>query len=715
VSELNRVSFAIVIALSILFSGIAMHGDAFAETTAKSTNFEKTTIIEIVNNGNTAVKTVKMWLGQDGGTFKSFKTEKSWIGTKSQQGLLVFSTDSPVGQGESVKFGIMTEIANPGINWKTVDENGNDISLGKVTATTGTQPQESTPPATAPPATAQSKVLNFDSATFRIIPEKPKNGDNIRIVGDGFPKNQAIDFYIDNERIDDFMSDNSGHVIGKAKIPVSKEADRIEFALADSEGHKKTISIRIEHTEAQVVNPKEKHITVNEFPEIVQPGQTVHASGTGKPGSTLTITAKDPTGAKIYEVAVPVDVQGNWSHETVIPPDAGIGSRQVDISDGTETITKTISVTILSTVRVTPSLTQYSPGDTMAFNGTAAGGKPLEIVIKDPIGKEVFSDVMPVDDSGLISFKFATDAISAKGTYVVLVSQGSDTSIVRVGLGEPPQNSIVAKFDKLNYDTSSKATMTISGPASVNVSILILDPSDKPKGPSDYVKLGLDGKKDYEIDLSGYKSGVYSAVLKYQKFQINEVFTVGLQSGAAGEIKMQATKQAYKQGSGILVLGSAKPNSLLSLKFTDPSGATIRHKEIFTDKNGKFTDSTFRVPADGINGVWTVRAESGANYADVPINVVSTAEKAFTVVTDKAAYQPKDIIKMSGSGGGKSQAVLVTISDSSGKQVVELNTDTTSEGVFRVDWITPSDIPAGEYKVSVKTGSNTQEITFTIK
>ncbi|HSA98219.1 MAG TPA: biofilm-associated protein, partial [Candidatus Nitrosotenuis sp.] len=351
----------------------------------------------------------------------------------------------------------------------------------------------------------------------------------------------------------------------------------------------------------------------------------------------------------------------------------------------------------------------------MSFNGTAAGGKPIEVVIKDPIGKEVFSDAIPVDDSGLISFKFATDATSAKGTYVVLVSQGSDTAIVRVGLGEPPQLSIVVKFDKLNYNTSDKAKMTISGPANVNVSILILDPSDKPKGPSDYVKLGQDGKRDYEIDLSDYKSGVYSAVLKYQKFQIDEVFTVGLQSGAAGEIKMQATKQAYKPGNAILVLGSAKPNSLLTLKFSDPSGATVRHKDVFTDKNGKFTDSTFRVPADGINGIWTVRAESGANYVDVPINVVSTADKAFTVITDKTTYVAKDIIKISGSGGGKSQAVEVTISDSGGKTVVVLNTDTTSGGDFRVDWITPSDIAAGQYKASVKTGSSTEELTFTIK
>ncbi|HEY8109440.1 MAG TPA: biofilm-associated protein [Candidatus Nitrosotenuis sp.] len=706
----NRVNFVIFsIVASILFSGIIL-SNSFADTPAKSTNFEKTTIIEFENNGDTQIKTVKMWLGQDSGAFKSFKTESGWTGAKTPQGMLVFSTEKPVSRGESVKFGIKTEVASPGINWKTVDANGNDIAIGKAAANTEQPTEVITPPKTETPKPTSG---NFDSATFRIIPEKPKNGDNIRVVGDGFPPNKQINFYIDNEIIDDFMTDDLGHLLGKAKIPINK-LDRVEFSLADSDGNKKTISIRIDYEENQVVSPKEKHITVNEFPEIVQPGQTVHASGTGKPGSTLTITAKDPTGNKFYEVAIPVDTQGNWSYDTVIPPNAGIGSRIVEISDGTEVITKTISVTNLSAVDITSSATQYNPGDKMTFNATATAGKPLEIVIKDPIGKEIFFDIIPVDDSGFVEFEFATDATSTKGTYVVLATQGQDTDVTRIGLGEPPGESIVGKFDKLNYSTSDKAKMTIQGPAGANVSILILDPSDKVK-VTDTATLGLDGRKDYEIDLAAYKSGVYSVVLKYQKSQDVAVFTIGLILGAAGEIEMQATKQEYKQGDGILVLGSAKPNSLLNLKFSDPSGAAVRQKDIFTDKNGKFADSSFRIPGDGIQGTWTVRAESGANYKDVPIRVASATSGEFTISTDKTAYKPKDMIKISGVGGGKSQSVVVTVYDSSNKKILDLNTFTTSDGIFKLDWIIPIDTPLGDYKLSAKTGSKVSEATVSIQ
>ena len=44
------------------------------------------------------------------------------------------------------------------------------------------------------------------------------------------------------------------------------------------------------------------------------------------------------------------------------------------------------------------------------------------------------------------------------------------------------------------------------------LSMIIVDPSDKTKF-SDTITLGPDGKKSYELDLSGYASGVYTVVV----------------------------------------------------------------------------------------------------------------------------------------------------------------------------------------------------------
>lgn len=207
---------------------------ASAETGAKSTAFEKTTLLEFTNNDSSPVHTIKLWLGKDVGTFKSFKAEKGWTGVKNSQGVLVFTSTEPLGSGESVKFGIKTEIESPGVNWKTSDSAGNELSVGKVT------PQH------------RGKIGLPDylkSATFKIIPESPKTGDSIRIVGEGFPKNSVLNLMINNEKLEDIRTDESGRVIGTAKIPITIQSDRIDLSLEDSQGSKKTISIRVKTME----------------------------------------------------------------------------------------------------------------------------------------------------------------------------------------------------------------------------------------------------------------------------------------------------------------------------------------------------------------------------------------------------------------------------------------------------------------------------------
>ncbi|WP_268541306.1 biofilm-associated protein [Candidatus Nitrosotenuis cloacae] len=682
--------------------------DALAQTGAKSTGFEKTTLIEFTNNDTVEINTVRMWLGKDAGDFKSFKTEKGWTGTKTAQGLLVFTTSQPLGPGESVKFGIKTEVASPGINWRTMDTSGNEITTGK-TAINQEAPPEQVP--TPPPE--QPKTANFENAKFRIIPESPKNGDEIRIIGEGFPPNITLDFFIDNEKLEDFQSDNSGGVLGKTKIPVTKESDRVDLSLADAQGNKKTISIRIQHAES-VIAEKVVHLTVTQATEIVGPGDTARVSGTAKPGSTVAITARDTSGTKIYEVAVPVDSQGNWSHETVIPPDAPLGSRMVEFSNGQDVITKTLSISITKSIRLTPSAIKYNPGETILVNGTAAAGKPVEVIIKDPIGKEIFSDILQIDESGTVTFDYPTQQSSTKGTYVIIATQEQETEILRIGLGVAPIEQIVAKFDKLNYATSDEARLTIQGPAKSTILLSIIDPSDKEKF-TDSITMGLDGRKDYYISLKDYKSGVYSAVLQYLGTETNVVFAVGLQRGS-GEIAMQATKQTYLLGEGILVLGSSKPNVLLTLEMSDPAGKIIKHKDVFTDKEGKFKDETFRVPADAEQGIWIIRASSGPNYAEAKIVVAGTIDQSFVIKVDKSTpYSAGDYMKITGTGGGKTQTASATIMDPKDAKVTDLSTFSTNVGSFQITWIVPTGLESGTYKIKATIGNEVAEATFTIQ
>ncbi len=682
----------------------------FAETTAKSINFEKTTLVEFTNNDSDDVKTVRIWLGADAGSFKSFKTEKGWTGLKTPQGVLVFTSEDPLVQGESVKFGIKTEVANPGVNWKSLDINGNELTIGKVVA--GQVPATQVPPTSLPDNGKSAD--NFENAVFRIIPDKPKNGDSVRIVGEGFPSNVNLDFLIDNEKLEDFQTDASGHLIGRAKVPINKAADRVEFSLVDDKGNKKTVSIRIEYKDSQMVSPKAKSLTVDEFVGVLEPGQTARASGTGQPGSAVTITAQDSSGSKIYEAVATVDSQGHWSHETVIPPDAKIGTRKVTFSDGIDTIEKTLSVSISKTIFVKSSMTKYNPGEKMSFNGTGTANQPLEIIINDPIGKEIFFDVIELGESGDINFEYQTQATATKGTYVVLFTQGEETEVLRIGVGELPSEQIVAKFDKLNYATSEKARLSLQGPANAKLALSIIDPADKEK-LKETITLGLDGKKEYEISLTDYKIGVYSVVMQYLKYEIDTVFSVGLQFGS-GEIKVQTTKQTYLHGESVVVLGSTSPNILLKMEMIDPDGKVFRDKDLFTDKVGTFFDGTFRIPSSGKQGVWIIKASSGPNYAEAKLTVSGTADESFSIKTDKTtAYHGGQTMTISGSGGGRTQTTIISIQDPSGGEIQELTMSSTDQGSFQTIWPVPQGLESGTYKIKATLGAETAEVTFLLE
>ena len=117
--------------------------------------------------------------------FKSFKTEQGWTGEKNSQGVIIFTSSEGIKPGESVKFGVKTDKAKPGINWKALDRKDNQIDIGKVLS--GDLPkviQNTIPKQDEKPTVTGSGITG--ESVFRIIPESPNIGSTIRVVGEKF-------------------------------------------------------------------------------------------------------------------------------------------------------------------------------------------------------------------------------------------------------------------------------------------------------------------------------------------------------------------------------------------------------------------------------------------------------------------------------------------------------------------------------------------------
>ena len=244
--------------------------------------------------------------------------------------------------------------------------------------------------------------------------------------------------------------------------------------------------------------------------------------------------------------------------------------------------------------------------------------------------------------------------------------------------------------------------------------MLIIDPSDKPKGEAVSITLQPDGRGTHSIELDGYASGVYTAVISKGSAQSTEVFTVGLQTGS-GEIDINTTKLDYHPGDSVLILGETGPNVLLTITLINPEEEKIKVKETFSDKNGKISEGSFRIPTDGITGKWVINAKSGSNFDNEEINVLSTVQEGMKVQIGEGQEIPGYGKTVNIHVFGAKQTVEIEIIAEDGEIIQELSFPASGDGEINQPWVVPKDTEPGTYTIKVSDATNSAETTFEIQ
>jgi hypothetical protein len=366
-------------------------------------------------------------------------------------------------------------------------------------------------------------------------------------------------------------------------------------------------------------------------------------------------------------------------------------------------------------ITITPLKLKFAPGETLKFNGTALPNVSMDLSLEDPLGVEKLSKIITVGDSGVVEFEYPTTAnVDKEGTWKLVAIQGDNKELVYAGLGELPSIPIDIEFDKITYKTTDTAVISLTGIPGDTISMLIIDPADKPKGDSVQIKIEDDGKTTYSLPLKGYSSGIYTAVINKGNAKSTQIFAVGLQTGS-GEITISTTKLEYAPNDPILILGNANKNVIITFSLFDPEGKKIKEIESFTDKEGKISEGGFRVPADGEPGIWKINAKSGSNFKTIEITVNAAKEEGMVVSIGEG-------IKNSVSLGryidikviNAAQTVEIQILGPNKEIVAELSFPASGSGVVKLPWSIPPDLIPGNYTVTAKDGRNHAETSFIV-
>ena len=703
-------SYPIVLFSLLLISSIvaiSSFESSFAdEIVGTSTGFENSTILELKNiRGNTVnIDTVRIWLSEEN-EFKSFKTEQGWIGKNTPQGVIVFTSQKEVNPGEGVKFGIKTEQENPIINWKALDSKGEIISSASTTITKFETPQNK-------PELNQPQIITIkDESNFRFIPEKPTSNSDFRVIGENFVPNQSLDFYIENKLEKSIKVDSDGKILFTAKVPVTKNDERTEFILRDSGGNEKTLSIRIPLLENREI-PDIIKLSLGNTPQQVKRGDTITLTGMATPNTTLTITSKHTNGNILAISTIEVGFNGKWNYDNLFSPDLELGQISIEVDDGKSTALRNIEVISAKLINISSIETMYEPGEKVTIDGTAIPNEEMSVIVEDSIGAEIFSRTVSVSDSGNVNFDVDIPRGAVEGTYVLLAFQGNEEGITIFGIGQEPEPILILRTSSLNFPSNENARVTIQGQPNAQVSIILIDSADREKF-SDSINLGPSGRVTYEVETVGLPAGAYTLNAKRGESSGSVVFTTGLKTGS-GAISVQTTRDDYKLGEHVLILGNTGSiNVLLDIIISNPDGTVIKKVETFSDRFGLFKIDNFRIPLDGEIGKWTVNAKSGGNFKETEFRV-SGESTTLSILTDKNEYEPNELVNLSGTGARSSATITMKIFDAEGEKITELNINAKNNGDYITIWQIPADLEPGEYEITADDGASNTSTKFII-
>jgi len=684
--------------LSILFAIIFSNGfdldNVFAanvQVSSKSFSFENTTIIQFTNEGTEKLKSFRIWLTDI--SFKSFKSENGWTAQKLPQ-IIIFTAVEPIKPGEIVKFGIKTDKPKPDINWKAIDIEGNQIDTGKTLADTAQSLSVDKE------ETIEQMPGILSESTFRIIPENPKVGSTIRVTGDDFAQKTTLELYLFDDRLKSFETDEDGHFMLTMKIPQKQKAERVNFIIKDNLGNDKIINVQIDEKKEKITLSTKISLTVSEIPDQFNADETFMISGETHPDRIIIAKIKNSQGKLLSSETEHVDSEGQWSFSYHILPDATLSDYSLEITDGKDTIIKSWSVVLAKDIQISPTKLKFKVGEPLKFNGTANPDETIDIILEDPKQNIVLVQSIIVKRSGIVEIEYPTQPSSLEGTYVLFVFQDKQLEIAIAGLGEFPRNKLAAKMDKLNYNIGDVATIGITGQSSENLELLIIDQSEK-NWFSETLHLGIDGKINYELNMTEFPPGIYTTVISLASYQTTEPFTVGLPTGTI-QIDLEFAKKVYSPGQSILVIGKSAPNIIINLFLIDPDGILVQKKESFTNQRGEILMKDLNIPHDATFGKWIIRAESGSQFANIEFPVDPSEEIELWVrATEIFSTTIGKYVTLEGFGLDE-QIIKITIIDPEGNNISETQVRSTKDGQFSLFWTVPEDAVSGTYTVVVE-------------
>ena len=673
-------------------------------------SYQNTIIIEFKNDGTSKIKTVKIWLGGDA-TFKSFKTEPGWGGGEYSDGkMLIFTATNTLNLGESVKFGFTTSEKIDGLNWKTLDQNEQQIDTRKtpIQEISHTDSNYTIEESESIDDLKETGSTLYGSKKF--IPENIRVGSDIRLVGNGFGSEKNLQIYLDSTMIKSVKTDIEGNFLTTISIPDTQKIGTSEFIIKNESGDFQSSNIKIEEQKNRFLRTTQ--FEINDITEEVTYDQVLTVSGNAYPKSAIILKFENIDQVLEKTRVVMSDSNGAWIFEESINRTEDLGEKYLIFQNNQYKTTKNMTIKSDFTIEIFTTAKRYNVGETVSITGNSEPNKNTIIWIKDQNKKIIFYDIFTTNADGSLNYELVTDTTFSPGTYIAIVKQEGESDATLFGIGQYPTQGLVALMNKTNFALNSKAVLSAVGPPSAKLSIAILDSNDNIK-ITDSMTLSSVGKNKYTIDLDDISSGVYRAVISSTNIQDSAKFSVGLEQGS-GDISLVTTQANYSPGDSVLVIGKTGSNARLTITLFEPSGKVSSQIETFSDGVGNFSTESIGIPYNAILGDWKITAQSRLDSNSIDIKVNIPTNLGITLQIEESEFSIGDVVIIKGIALSDSNRLYMKITDQSDQVIITLETPITSDNTFSLPWTIPNGFDAGAYIINVHDSVNSAEFEILV-
>ena len=365
--------------------------DAEGTISVNADGYENTILVEFANESTSKIKPIRMWPGGEV-TFESFKAEPGWGGGKYSDGkLVIFTATNTLNPNESVKFGLITSKIVNGINWKALDQNGNDIDTGKTSIQTISETDSIFTEEESKEVIEAKETGNQLYGTKKFIPDVIRVGSDVRLVGNGFDLQENLKLYLDNTIIKEVNTDDQGNFLTTIEIPNTKDAGTSEFIIKDESGNIQSTSIEVKAAENRFL--KTAKFEISSIPAEIRYDETLTISGSAYPQSAVIIAFEDMDRVLEKVRVVTTNSNGEWVFEEIIDRGENIGEKYVIIKNNNNKTTKNLNVKSDYLVQAATAAVRYDKGETLSITGTGEPNQKTTVWIKDESGKIVHYDV----------------------------------------------------------------------------------------------------------------------------------------------------------------------------------------------------------------------------------------------------------------------------------------------------------------------------------